>query len=319
MMRRFLATVLVGSLAAVAAAEAEQAKVQLGANASLGGQRLLPDDSPWHQDISKSPVDPRSGRILARVGLDKTLHPDFGGVYEGTPIGIPYVVVPGNQKKVPIAFKDAEESEPGPYPIPPNAPIEGGPNSKDDRHVIVLDRDNWKLYEVFNAFPDGKGGWRGDSGAIWDLRKNQVRPPRWTSADAAGLPILPGLVRYDEAVEKGAIEHALRFTLRRTRRAYVPPASHWASRDPDEDLPPMGMRVRLKANYDVSGFTPEVKAILVALKKYGMFLADNGSDLYVSGTHDPRWDADKMRQLKRIKARDLEVVEMKGIETDTRR
>jgi hypothetical protein len=316
MTRLFLATMVAGSLAAFASAHAESSKVALGPNASLGGQRLLPDDSPWHQDISKSPVDPRSERILARVGLDKTLHPDFGGVYEGTPIGIPYVVVPGTQKKVPISFKDAEESEPGPYPIPPNAPIEGGPNSKDDRHVIVLDRDNWKLYEVFNAFPDGKGGWKGDSGAIWDLRKNQVRPPRWTSADAAGLPILPGLVRYDEAVEKGAIEHALRFTLRKTRRAYVPPASHWASRDHDEDLAPMGMRVRLKANYDVSGFTPEVKAILVALKKYGMFLADNGSDFYVSGTHDPRWDSDKMRQLKRIKGRDLEVVEMKEIVTD---
>lgn len=303
----------------LSAAHAEQAKVQLGPNANLGGQRLLPDDSPWHQDISKSPVDPRSDRILARVGLDKTLHPDFGGMYEGAPIGIPYVVVPGTQKKVPVTFKYADESDPGPYPIPSNAPIEGGPKSTGDRHVIVLDRDNWKLYEVFNAFPDGKGGWKTDGGAVWDLRKNQVRPPRWTSADAAGLPILPGLVRYDEAVEKGVIEHALRFTLARTRRAYVPPASHWASERNDEDLAPMGMRVRLKADFDVSGFVPEVKAILVALKKYGMFMADNGSDLFVSGTHDPRWDADKMRQLKRVKARDLEVVEMKEIVTDRRR
>ena len=314
-----VAAVFAGSLAATSAAQAEQAKVPLGPNANLGGKRLLPDDSPWHQDISKEPVDPRSDKILGRVGLDKTLHPDFGGTWEGAPIGIPYVVVPGNQKKVPITFTYADESEPGPYPIPPNAPIEGGPKGTGDRHVIVLDRDNWKLYEVFNAFPVGKGAWKGDSGAIWDLRKSQVRPPRWTSADAAGLPILPGLVRYDEAVEKGVIEHALRFTLARTRKAYVPPASHWASDRNDEDLAPMGMRVRLKADYDVSGFNPEVKAILVALKKYGMFMADNGSDLFVSGTHDPRWDADKMRQLKRVKARDLEVIEMKGLVTDQRR
>jgi hypothetical protein len=320
-MTRLSFPILVAASLSVAlpSAQAEQAKVQLGPNANLGGQRLLPADSPWHQDISKEPVDPRSEKILARVGLDKTLHPDFGGTWEGAPIGIPYVVVAGNQKKVPMSFKYADESEPGPYPIPSNAPIEGGPKGTGDRHVIVLDRDNWKLYEVFNAFPDAKGGWKGDGGAIWDLRKNQVRPPRWTSADAAGLPILPGLVRYDEAVEKGVIEHALRFTLARTRRAYVPPASHWASERNDEDLAPMGMRVRLKADYDVSGFNPEVKAILVALKKYGMFMADNGSDLFVSGTHDPRWDADKMRQLKRVKARDLEVVEMKEIVTDKRR
>ena len=317
MTRLFLATLLLGSLAAVAPAQSEARKVELGPNANLGGQRLLPDDSPWHQDVSKSRVDSRSERILRRVGLDKTLHPDFGGTWEGVPLGIQYIVVPGSQERVPVKFTVPDESDPGPYPIPRNAPIEGGPNSKDDRHVIVLDRDNWKLYELFNAFPDGKG-WRAESGAVWDLRKNQMRPPRWTSADAAGLPLLPGLVRYDEAVEKSTIEHAIRFTLRKTRRAYVPPASHWASRDNDEDLPPMGMRVRLKADFNMNGFAPEVKAILIALKKYGMILADNGGDLYLSGTHDARWDPDKMRQLKRVKARDLEVVEMKEIVTDRR-
>ena len=305
--------------AGVCAAQAQSGKVDLGLNASLRGQRLLPDDSPWHRDVSKDPVDPLSARILARIGLNKPLHADFGGMYEGAPIGIPYVVVPGTQKKVPMAFKYADESDPGPYPIPADAPIEGGPRGTGDRHVIALDRDNWKLYEVFNSFPDGKGGWKGDSGAIWDLRKNQVRPDRWTSADAAGLPILPGLVRYDEAVEKGAIEHALRFTLQRTRRAYVPPASHWASSHHDEDLPPMGMRVRLRADYDVSGFVPEVRAILTALKKYGMFLADNGSDNFISGTHDRRWDSDRLRQIKRVTTRDLEVVEMKGLVVDRRR
>lgn len=320
MKRRSFTLAFVLSLGtAFAAAHAESRKVGLGANASLGGQRLLPDDSPWHRDVSKDPVDPRSDRILGQVGLDKPLHADFGGMYEGVPIGIPYIVVPGTQKKVPVAFKDAEESEPGPYPIPPNAPIEGGPKSTGDRHILVLDRDNWKLYEIFNAFPDGKGGWKADSGAIWDLKRNQIRPPRWTSADAAGLPILPGLVRYDEAVGKGVVEHALRFTLRKTRRAYVPPASHWASTSHDENLPPMGMRVRLKADFDDSGFAPEVKAILVALKKYGMFLADNGSDNFVTGAHHPHWNHDRLRQLRRVKTRDLEVVEMKDIVTDKRR
>jgi hypothetical protein len=318
MTRLFLATVLAGSLA-FATAHAEPGKVELGANASLGGQRLLPDDSPWHQDISKSHVDPNSKKILARVGLDKPLRADFGTEYEGAPMGIQYVVVPGSQKKVPVTFKYAEESDAGPYPIPQDAPIEGGPKGTGDRHIIVLDRDNWKLYEVHNAFPDGKGGWKTDSGAVWDLRKNQVRPARWTSADAAGLPILPGLVRYDEAVEKKAIEHALRFTLSKTRRAYVPPASHWASSLHDEDLAPMGMRVRLRADFDLAGFAPEVRAILVALKKYGMIMADNGSDNFISGAPDKRWNVDVLRQIMRVKTRDLEVVEMKGLVADQRR
>ncbi len=319
MTRLFLATVLAGSLAAiVAGAHAESRKVDLGANASLRGQRLLPADSPWHRDVSKDPVDPNSRKILARVGLDKPLRADFGPEWEGAPVGIPYVVVSGTQKKVPVTFQYAEESDAGPYPIPPNAPIEGGPDGKGDRHIIVLDRDNWKLFEMHNAFPDGKGGWKADSGAVWDLRKIQVRPARWTSADAAGLPILPGLVRYDEAVEKKAIEHALRFTLSKTRRAYVPPASHWASRLHDEDLPPMGMRVRLRADFDLAGFAPEVRAILVALKKYGMILADNGSDNFISGAPDKRWNVDVLRQIMRVKSRDLEVVEMKGMVTDRR-
>ncbi len=304
---------------AATAAGDEPRKVGPGPNASLNGARLLPDDSPWHRDISGDPVDPNSQRILARVGLDKTLRADFGPEWEGAPMGIPYVVVPGNQRRVPVKFTYAEESDPGPYPIPPDAPIEGGPKGTGDRHIIVLDRDTWMLWEVFNAFPDGKGGWKADGGAIWDLKKNQVRPDRWTSADAAGLPILPGLVRYDEAVEGNAIEHALRFTLAKTRRAYVPPASHWASSAHDANLPPMGMRVRLKAGYDISGFAPEVQAILQALKTYGMILADNGSDNFISGAPDPRWDNDTLRQLMRVKTRDLEVVEMKGMVIDQRR
>jgi hypothetical protein len=320
MNRLCLVTFVAGMLLpAFASAQDNAPRVELGANANLGGRRLLPDDSPWNKDISKERVDPASAKILARIGLDKTLRADFGTVWEGAPIGIPYVVVSKTQKKVPVTLTYAEESDPGPYPIPPNAPIEGGPKGTGDRHVLVLDRDTWQLWELFNAFPDGKGGWKADGGAIWDLKKNQVRNAGWTSADAAGLPILPGLVRYDEVVGKKALEHAVRFTLAKTRRAYLPPASHWASEDHSDDLPPMGMRVRLKANYDISGFAPEVKVILTALKKYGLILADNGSDNFISGAPDPRWNNDMLRQFMRIKTRDLEVVEMKDVVVDQRR
>ena len=305
--------VLVGLLLANAAAAQDLSSVPLGPNAGLGGVRLLPDDSPWNQYISAAPVDPNSDAILARIGLDTKLHADFGNEWEGKPIGIPYVVVGGDQEKVPVSFEYADESDPGPYPIPPDAPIEGGPDGDGDRHVLVLDRDAGTLYEMFYAFPDGSGGWKAGGGAIWNLNETQVREAYWTSADAAGLPILPGLVRHDEAVEKGVIPHALRFTLSKTRRAFVPPASHYASEATDEDLPPMGMRVRLKADYDISGFPPEAQTILQALKTYGMILADNGSDIFISGTHDPRWNADAVAEIRRVTAKDLEVVEMEGL------
>lgn len=316
---RAVALMVAVLLPGTASAQDAGGQVGLGPNAGLLGRRLLPPDSPWHQDISKERVDPLSARILARIGLDKPVRADFGPMWEGAPMGIPYVVVPGTQPRVPVTFTYADESDPGPYPIPPDAPIEGGPNSTGDRHVLVLDRDNWRLWELFNAFPDGRGGWRADSGAVWDLKKNQVRAPGWTSADAAGLPILPGLVRYDEVVEKKVIEHAMRFTLAKTRRANVPPASHWASKSHDEDLAPMGMRVRLKADFNTAGFAPEVQVILVAMKKYGLILADNGQDNFISGTHDMRWNVDVLRQLMRVKTKDLEVVEMKGLVVDRRR
>ncbi len=287
---------------------------QLGANASLGGKRVFPEDNPWNQDISRQPVDPASDRIIASIGADGNLHPDFGTVYQGAPSGIPYVVVPGSQPKVPVKFEYADESDPGPYPIPPDPPVEGGPNGQGDRHVLIVDRDNWKLYELFYTFkkPDG---WHAGSGAVFDLKSNALRPAGWTSADAAGLPIFPGLVRYDEVAERGEIRHALRFTVRKSRRAYVHPARHWASPHTDPDLPPMGMRVRLKADYDVSRFPKEVQVILRALKTYGMFVADNGGNWFISGAPDPRWNDDALSAIKRVRGRDLEVVRMENVVT----
>jgi hypothetical protein len=300
-----LAAVMVG-LGLGPAAQQAGGSVKLGANVSLGGKRVFPDDNPWNQDISKEPVDPNSDNLIASIGRDRPLHPDFG---QGASSGIPYVVVPGDQAKVPVRFEYPDESDPGPYPVPPDAPIEGGPKAKGDRHILVLDRDNWKLYELFAAFPEGKG-WKAGSGAIFDLKSNKLRPAGWTSADAAGLPIFPGLVRYDEAVEQKVIRHALRFTAQKTRRAYVAPATHFASRHTGANLPPMGMRVRLKADYDISRFPPEVQVILTALKRYGMFLADNGGNWFITGAPNPRWDDDTLHTLKRVKGRDLEVVKM---------
>lgn len=281
----------------------------LGVGASLRGKRVFPADNPWNKDISNEPVDPNSDTLIASIGLDKPFHPDWGTRY-----GIPYVVVPGTQPKVPVRFEYADESDPGPYPVPPNPPIEGGPDAKGDRHILMIDRDNWKLYELFAAYPeDGGKRWKAGSGAIFDLNSNKLRPAGWTSADAAGLPIFPGLVRYDEVYELKAIRHALRFTCRRTRRAYVPPATHFASRSSDPNLPPMGMRVRLKANYDISKFSPAMQVILTALKKYGLILADNGGDWFVTGAPHPQWNDEELNTLKRVKGRDFEVVKMEGL------
>jgi hypothetical protein len=233
-------------------------------------------------------------------------------VWEGAPIGIPYVVVDSSTAKSYVTFEYDDESDAGPYPIPPNPPIEDGPNSTGDRHILILDRDSWKLYELFYAHLSG-GKWSAGSGAIFDLSSNALRPAGWTSADAAGLPIFPGLVRYDEVVENREIRHALRFTARVTRRAYVPPATHFASNTTDRNRPPMGMRVRLKANYDISSFPQEVQVILTALKRYGMFLADNGSDWYISGAPNSRWDDYALATLRNVKGSAFEVVEMRGI------
>jgi len=283
----------------------------LGLNASLVPRQLFPANNPWNQAIDGAPVDPRSADIINFIGLDKGLHPDFGADWNGGPFGIPYIVVSGNQPKVPVTFDYDDESDPGPYPIPPNPPIEGGPGSTGDRHVLIVDADRWILYELYAAYPNGDG-WRAGSGAIWDLNQNSYRPAGWTSADAAGLPILPGLVRWDE-VELGEITHAIRFTVRRTRRAYIHPASHWASSDTASNLPPMGMRVRLKASFDISPYPPRAQVVLRALKRYGMIVADNGSDWYLSGVADSRWNDAEMNTLKSVKGSNFEVVLMTGI------
>lgn len=276
----------------------------------FGELMIFPPDNPWNTDISKLPVHPNSADYITSIGLDKPLHPDFGTVWNGAPSGIPYVVVSGDQPKVPVEFEYADESDAGPYPIPPDAPIEGGPNAAQDsdRHVLVIDYHHKKLYELFHAFPAGRG-WRAGSGAIFDLASNNLRPAGWTSADAAGLPIFPGLVRYDEVVEQGEIRHALRFTCRRTQRGYIAPATHWASSSRDRKLPPMGLRVRLHADFDIAGFPKNVQVILTALKKYGMFVADNGGDWFISGAPNPRWNDEELHAIKRVKGREFEAVD----------
>jgi hypothetical protein len=278
---------------------------------SLAGRRFFPADNPWNRDISADAVDPNSAALISTCGASATLHPDFGTSYLGSPIGMPYVIVRGTQAKVPVTFQYNTESDPGPYPIPPDAPIEGGSSSTGDRHVLIVDSDNSKLYELYDAHPaNGGASWTAGSGAIFDLNSNALRPAGWTSADAAGLPILPGLVRYDEAVEQKAINHALRFTCPTSRRGYVAPARHFASSRTDVNQPPMGMRVRLKSTVDISTFPANVQVILRALQKYGMFMADNGSAFFVSGTHDTRWNDDELGAMKRVHGSDFEVVKM---------
>jgi hypothetical protein len=285
----------------------------LGANASLNGRRPFPADNPWNHDVSNEPVDPNSSALIASCGI-RNLHPDFGTTYNSAPNGIPYVVVAGNQARVNVTFDYDDESDPGPYPIPQNAPIEGGSNGTGDRHILIVDRDNWKLYELFDAHPV-PNGWHAGSGAVFDLSSNALRPAGWTSADAAGLPIFPGLVRYDEVVEQREIRHALRFTCPTTRRAYVSPARHFASSRTDSNLPPMGMRVRLKRDFDVSSYPAEVQVMLNAMKRYGMLLADNGTGWFVSGAPDSRWNDDNLAALKRFGSQNFEVVRMSGIVT----
>jgi len=278
-----------------------------GTPTELSTLQVFPPDNPWNQDISGLPVHPNSDAFIQSMGSNG-LHPDFGTVWDGAPIGIPFTTVRGDQAKVPVSFYYGDESDPGPYPIPPDAPIEGGSDSDGDRHVLVVDLDNKMLYEMFDAHPQSDGSWEGGSGAVFDLTSNALRPAGWTSADAAGLPIFPGLVRYDEVVEKGEITHAIRFTVQHTQKAYISPATHYASSNTDPDVPPMGLRVRLKAGFDISSFSPHLQVILRAMQKYGMFVADNGSNWYISGAPDSRWDDDELHDINRVHGSDFEVV-----------
>jgi len=272
------------------------------------GCEIFPPNNPWNQRVDRLPVAADSARLIASIGLDDPVHPDFGTVYDGAPNGIPFTVVSGHTRRVPVHFQYADESDSGPYPIPLHAPIEGGRQSSGDRHVIVVDTSACKDYELFAAYPHNGGRfWTAGSGAIFDRRSNHLRPKGWTSADAAGLPILPGLARYDE-VARGSIDHALRFTARCTAARFVYPARHQAATCGTGFYPPMGLRVRLKASVSISALPYQARVVAQALKTYGLILADNGSSWYVSGAPNPQWSDDQLHQLDRLTGRDFEVV-----------
>jgi len=303
----------------VALAVATIALVALAAPAraapTLGGCPLFPPDSIWNARVDTLPVHPQSAAWVATIGTGKPLHPDFGTVYEGAPNGIPYVVVPPGTARVTVRFDYDDESDPGPYPIPADPPIEGGPASDGDRHVLIVEQGSCTLYELFAAYRNADGSWRAGSGAIFALTGHALRPATWTSADAAGLPILPGLVRFDEAAA-GEIAHALRFTAPQTRASYVWPARHEASSLTGAQFPPMGQRFRLKAGVDLTRFPASVRPILQALKTYGMMLADNGSSWFLSGAPDPRWNDDELHALRQLAGADFEAVDATSLMVD---
>ena len=291
----------------------------VGQLTSLNGYVPFPANSLWNTDISLAPVDVNSANLINYIGANATLHADFGsGTYNGQSIGIPYQVVAGTQAKVAVKLGAyASEDDPGPMPIPSNALIEGYPKpGNGDRHVLTLDKDACFLYELGNAHLENGGTWAADAATVWDMTMIEMRPYTWTSADAAGLPIFTGLARYDE-VAAGAINHALRFTVPKTREAFTPPASHWASSITDSNAPPMGMRIRLKASFNISSYSATNQVILRALQHYGLILADNGSAVYISGAPDPRWNNDDLHLLGQIAASDFEVVQMSAIYTPT--
>lgn len=295
--------------------------------AKIAGCPVFPANNVWNTRIDTLPVDASSDAyIAAEGGAGAALHPDFGATYNGAPNGIPFVVVPETQPPVPIQFTDyGDESDPGPYPIPANAPIEGGPDGSGDRHVLVLQRGTCNLYEMFSSYPQKDGSWQAASGAIFHLKKNgPLRPAGWTSADAAGLPIFPGLVRYKEVQQALAgdsvIHHALRFTVPYTRQQYLWPARHWASRSNNSNYPPMGQRFRLKADVNIDVYPGTQipvssinKVILRTLKEYGMFVADNGGSFFLSGAPNARWNDDDLHQLTYYNAADFEAVDESGL------
>ncbi|MBV9084488.1 MAG: hypothetical protein JOZ62_17580, partial [Acidobacteriaceae bacterium] len=278
---------------------------------NIGGCQIFPSNNVWNTRIDSLPLDPNSSAYVSTIGPSSPAHPDFGQDWGN---GIPYVVVPQNQPGVLIEHSNYG-ADPGPYPIPPNPPIEGGAQSDGDRHVLVVQQGTCKLYELFSAYPLPDGNWVVGSAAIFDLNSNQLRPTDQSSADAAGLPILPGLVRYDE-VESGVINHALRFTAPMTAAYFVWPARSWASSLSGSQYPPMGQRFRLKASFDISSFPQRVQVILQALKTYGMILADNGASWFISGVPDPRWNDDEMHQLTRVHGSDFEAVDESSLMID---
>lgn len=274
----------------------------------IGNCPVFPADNIWNTRVDQLSVHPSSDAWVTTIGPTLPMHPDFGsGMWQGAPIGIPFVTVTGSQTKYPASFRYQSESDPGPYAIPLDAPIEGGSASTGDRHAIAVDTDNCTLYEIFHAFPQ-EASWKGDSGAIFDLNSNTLRPLTWTSADAAGLPIFPGLVRYDEIVA-GEIKHAIRFTVPRSQRAFLWPGRHYASNLTGTQYPPMGARFRLKADFDISGFSPTNQIILTALKRYGMLLSDNGSAWFISGAPDSRWNDSDLRALRNLRGSNFEAVD----------
>jgi hypothetical protein len=271
-----------------------------------GGCRVFPANNAWHEKVADLPVSPLSGQYIAAIGAGLDLHPDFG---HERAYGIPYAVVPASQPKVAIHFTAyGDQSDPGPYPIPPAAPIEGGQNASGDRHVIVLQAATCRLYELWEASQNADGSWNAGSGAVFNLRSNKLRPNGWTSADAAGLSIFAGLIRYDE-IQRGYINHAIRFTVPQTQAGFIHPATHFASSSTDPDLPPMGLRLRLEANYPIAGFPRTDRIILQAMKTYGLIVADNGSPWYFQGATDPRWNDNVLDDLKSVPGSAFQVVE----------
>ena len=278
---------------------------------------VFPASNPWNQRVDKLTVAADSAQMIASIGLDAPVHADFGsGKWDGGPIGIPFDVVSNSTRRAHVSFEYADESNRVRYPIPRNVQIEGGAHATGDRHAILVDKSTCELYELYDLRHTSHG-WTAGSGATWNLRSNHLRPAGWTSADAAGLPIFPGLARWDE-VKRGVIDHALRFTAPATRRAFVYPARHYASASTDPALPPMGLRVRLKASFDTSGFPPQARVILEALKRYGMILADNGSPWYISGAPDPRWSNDDLHSLGRVPGSAFQVVDTSSVRPKTR-
>jgi PKD repeat protein len=282
----------------------------------IGGVQVFPADHIWNVPVDQLPVDSRSADYISMIGSTKYLHPDFGsGLYDGGPIGIPYNIVNKSVIKQSVTFDYGDESDPGPYPLPASPLIEGGGGSVGDRHLLMVHQDERKVYELYAAEKQPDGSWHAGSGAIFNLSGYELRPVGWTSTDAAGLAVLPGLVRYDE-VAAGKITHAIRFTVPQTQKAFIWPARHYASSITDPRYPPMGQRFRLKASFDISGYPSQARVVLEALKKYGMILSDNGGAWYISGAPDDHWDNDALHTLQQVKGSDFEAVDETSLMID---